>query len=363
MPKIGFGLGASVFFLFGRDAKTGEVVGPHGTGTFIGRRSKAVPNRWHTYAVTNWHVACRGSSIIGINTHDGYRRLMEFDPSEWLFTNSGDDLAAVNVNGQEDLNDNVTCLDESALATHDIIKEFEISPGEEAFMCGLFLNHHSGSIWEDSAHNVPAFRFGNVSMMADGFAPVEVETGAKRPCFLVDMRSRTGFSGSPVFIYRTIGSDLTQIPIGWGADRWNHPRFQAQTHAALRPQILHAKNTFVGVLGIHCGQFWDTVKAFKSMSHSEQVGDNVRDGDELDIQGSMNIVAPAWCISELLNLEEFEMARRKRDEKFLQDDRRAPRAESAASDATPQSTDANPNHREDFNSLVGEAAQKRERED
>jgi hypothetical protein len=359
MPKLPRGAEQTVFFLFGLDPRTGKMVGPHGTGLFLTRESSRVPNCYHLYAVTNWHVACRGSSIIAFNTLDAHRRFIELGPEDWLFTNQGDDLAAVDITDHHGLNDNVLAFSEKDAVTPDIIERFDIGPGEDVYMCGLFASHHTGSIWgdKDVPVNVPAFRFGNISMLADDAAPVKLETGALRPSFLVDMRSRTGFSGSPVIVYRTIGSNLQQIPGGWDPKRWESPKEgPGRTFSLSDPDDM-----FVGLLGVHCGQFWDTVKAFKTKSSSEQLGDSIKDGDEIDIQSSMNIVAPAWCITELLNLEEFEMARKQRDEKFAQDARRRPNAESAQ--PSPPASDANPNHREDFKRLEVLAVKKPARED
>lgn len=359
MPKLPRGSEQTVFFLFGRDPRTGKIAGPHGTGLFLSRESSRVPNYYHLYAITNWHVACRGSSIIALNTLDARRRFIELDPAEWLFINNGHDLAAVDITDQQGLNDHVLPFSEKDIVTPEIIERHDIGPGEDVYMCGLFVKHHSGSIWGDKEFpvNVPAFRFGNISMLADDGAPVDLENGATHPSFLVDMRSRTGFSGSPVIVYRSIGANLQQIPGGWDPNRWNPPKEGPG-------RVFHVSDPddmFVGLLGVHCGQFWDTVKAYKTKSSSEQLGDSIKDGDEIDIQSSMNIVAPAWRITELLNLEEFEMARKQRDEKFADDARRRPRAESAQS--SPPASDANPNHLEDFKRLVGEAAKKPARED
>jgi len=345
MPKISSAVLHSVFYLFRRCPKTGELLGPEGTGAFISRQSRRFPDQPHWYAVTNRHVACTGgASIIGINVSTGGRRYLEFDPSEWHFANDGDDLAAIDLTDHGDLHDLVILTPEDVFITPDIVEEFDIGPGEDTFMCGLFYNHHGGSV------NVPALRFGNISMLANVVSTVKVPTGALRPCHLVDTRSRSGFSGSPVFAYRTRGSDLTAIPMGWIRDLSRGGTID----------IAHPKNYFVGLLGIHCGQFWETVKAFKSKPE-ELIGDPVRDGDELDIQGGMTMVVPAWCITDLLNLEVFETMRDERDEKRGAEARSRPQAEGVSKPA-PLANDANPTHREDFMRLVGAAARKPEQE-
>jgi hypothetical protein len=307
-----------------------NVTGPWGTGFLIARESPTLPGELHYYGVTNWHVACRGASIIRLNTNHGRSRLIELDPAEWHFI-KGHDVAAVDLS--EQLNptlDQIKHNNEERFVTADAIDKLGIGPGEDAFMCGLFVSHGS------TERNVPAMRFGNLGMLASDDAPVELETGASLPCHLVDMRSRTGFSGSPVFIYRTLGSDLSK----WGKDGL----------------ILDMMDpTFVALLGIHCGQFWDTIEFKKPGKRSEKRGDPILEGDKIRIQGSMTIVLPAWRISELLDLEVFELARRKRDEQREERWEKRPRAESAddASDS-----DENPRHLEDFKRLVDLAAKK-----
>jgi hypothetical protein len=90
-----------------------------------------------------------------------------------------------------------------------------------------------------------------------------------------------------------------------------------------------------------------------------RLGDTISEGDELEIQSSMTVVIPAWRITELLNLEAFEMARQKRDDEREAQSKRRPRSEAAN---LGMSTDENPNHLEDFKRLVDVAARKQEKD-
>lgn len=337
MPKVAKTVSESVFFLFRHDPKTGRIVGPEGTGVLIARESKRLPGELHYYAVTNRHVACEGgASIIRLNTHDGGSRFIELDPSEWHFKKSGDDLAAADLGSRLDpTGDEIKHNNETGFVDQRTIEKLEIGPGEDVFMCGLFASHHGGE------RNVPTVRFGNLSMLASDQAPVELGTGASRPCHLADMRSRSGYSGSPVFVYRTFGSDLTTA-----ADQYVG---------------LDETSIFMGLLGIHCGQFMDEIEVRKLRKpRSERKGDPISEGDELEIQSSMTVIVPAWRITELLDLEVFEMSRAKRDEERESHWKKRPRAE-AVSSARP--SDENPSHREDFTRLVGAAARKPPQED
>jgi len=172
---------------------------------------------------------------------------------------------------------------------------------------------------------------------------MELETKAKRPCYLVDTRSRGGFSGSPVFVYRQGQADLSWLPYG-----------------QFRPADLlttRATDYFWGLLGIHCGQFWDKVEARKvkkPMPKGEH--EPIKEGDKLLIQSGVTIVVPAQRISILLDSEVFAMARRKRE---LQDEDDADRRPRPETNDDISDDDANPNHLADFTRLVDAAARKR----
>src|SRR5258707_1186988 len=65
--------------------------------------------------------------------------------------------------------------------------------GDDTFMIGLFLDHAGVTT------NVPSARFGNISMLPNPRATIRQSTGYDGVSYVVDMHSRTGFSGSPVF--------------------------------------------------------------------------------------------------------------------------------------------------------------------
>ena len=77
---------------------------------------------------------------------------------------------------------------------------------------------------------------------------------------------------------------------------------------------------------------------------------------------SMTVLVPSWRITELLDLEVFEMIRRRRDlENKAKRDDDEPRP--ASEGVVPPATDANPTHREDFTSLLRAAVRKPPQED
>jgi len=318
MPKLHPGLFDCVFFLYGRDPKTNELIGPAGTGCIVGRASEELSGEFHYYGLTNRHVACAGpaASVIALNGTDGitlYAHKLEHEPHEWHFVPNADDLAAIDLTDELYFLDATACITESMFVTQGVLAEAEIGPGDDTFMCGLFVSHHH----KDKV--VPAFRFGNISMLPSDDAPIELEIGTSRPCYLVDGRSRAGFSGSPVFVYRVPGADLSTIDAGW-------PSSKQKALAAYG-----SRDMFWALLGILCAQFRDTVKVRKATKPtSERLGDPIKEGDDLEIEGAMTVVIPAWRISELLDLEVFEVARRKRDDARYENWKKRTRTEPGA---------------------------------
>ena len=201
-------------------------------------------------------------------------------------------------------------------------------------MTGLFADQHGGE------RNTPAARFGNVALLADENAPIEQPNGIVRPSHLVDMRSRTGFSGSPLCLYRIPGVDLSDIP--------------KPGQPLPLPGQYRMLPKFILLFGVHCGQFYDQIEAFKTKPKprkQEQVGDPIHEGDKLYIQSGMTIVVPAWRITELINLEVFEMARKQREERTSGTARSRAQPESVAVPTNDQPSDANPIRRGDFTLL------------
>lgn len=322
MPAIPQEMLDCVFYLYRRNPKTGMIDDrPSGTGTLIAhftRRHCRVPLLGkavvepdilaHYYGVTNWHLANQaGASIIRINTKDGQSRYLEYDPSEWQFIPNSDDISAIDVTDDLDFSgDLIAAYPEYNFISRDVIDKLKIGVGENALMIGMYSDH-SGE-----RQNHPVARFGNLSFVATDASPVRQPSGYLGASHLVDLRSRTGFSGSPVSVWRT--------PI----DAMLNPRYKkwnAQSDRALgdiregRAEEIYVGPTtlFTGLLGIHCGQFWDAVKAYKAPQGDERDGDPIHEGDQIYIQGGMTIVVPAWRVSDLLRLDAFNVARQHRD--------------------------------------------------
>ena len=167
------------------DAKAGRDFG--GTAFLVGVPS-VIPGRVFVYAVTNWHVAVQsGASVLRLNTHDGQVDVFDFGPEEWEFDPALDiAVRALSLNKTH----RIGVMGIESLVTEKQIENHKMGPGEDVFMIGRFIDHDGGPI------NRPSVRFGNISVMP---SPIEQPNGIMADAYCVDLHSRSGYSGSPVF--------------------------------------------------------------------------------------------------------------------------------------------------------------------
>ena len=339
MPRLKPQMLQSVFYLY-RPGQNGTHDGPMGTGIFVTRKNQKWGAKYSVYGVTAHHVAVSvGATSIRLNViigSDGEpiaggdpTRFIDLDLDDWKFLD--DDIAVA------DLTDHVGILldmfhpvEESEFVTKDFIGDFALGPGDDGFMLGMFLEQYGGDA------NTPATRFGNLSLLSDETNPVPMGRRdalgnyIRRPGHVFDMHSRPGFSGSPVFVYRTPANALTGIDDRTGS--WN---------------LDTTNNVFLRLLGVHSGQFDERVTALAAGA-----GDHNK---RLMIPSSMTTIVPAWRITEVLEMPELKKKREDREERQSAHARSRRTSFSAeATEAAPESD--NPAHKEDFTSLLNEAA-------
>jgi len=338
MPRIRQELLLTTFYLFGRNPRTGKIEGPCGTGVIVSRDASAriQPYPPHSYAVTAAHVVSEGASIIRFNTLGAMPanlsyRMLEVEPHEWNWIPGGDDLAALDITDMMQPrphgSDYVRAAAEKDFVTKDFIGGVQLGPGDDALMLGLFTGNPG------TEYNLPAVRFGNISQLADAKHPIEQGNGAVRPSHVFDMHSRPGFSGSPVFVYRTPDSDLTAI----------------DEDGNFTLDLMRNDNSFLKFLGVHSGQFPERIEAQKAESYGQIP---INDGDKLVVPSSMTVVVPAWRVSELLDMPIFKEQREMREKKAIKNGK--PKIIPEVAEAAPE-TD-NPDHKEDFTRLLNAAA-------
>lgn len=256
MPRISDSMLDAVVFLY-RSAVEAESRSRLGaTAVLIAREIEGAETKigqrlYVPYLVSNRHaVFDKSACVAAVNRKDGNPpTILDFDQESWIKHPDGDDLAAICVMGWLDpATHKINARLESSFVTPQIIEDYQIGIGDEVFMIGRFINHDGKRV------NEPAARFGCVSvMLSDIQVPGYYDQGQRiQQAFAVEMRSRTGFSGSPVRVYRTMWSNLASID--------------------------HPQHGFDFMLGVNWGYILD------------EEGENT----------FLNGVVPAWKISELL---------------------------------------------------------------
>jgi hypothetical protein len=307
MPRIPENIIRSVFYLYASKEDALAGVNPGGTGFIVdtgikldsASRSFTLP---HYYGVTNWHVACDGDDcfpVIRLNTVDGGIDVLEFNPDQWEFLPGKCDVAVIPLHSLDDRTHAVQSISTNLFVRTDANPYYI---GDDTFMIGLFLDHAGVTT------NVPSARFGNISMLPNPRATIRQYTGYDGVSYVVDMHSRTGFSGSPVFAYRTFGSDLTEL-FGHRFDHLEIDDWDSEHSRGGRLQV----RTLFNFLGIHWGQFpeeWEINSSKKPLTRkaARKKGLLV---DESYIEGmsGMTCVIPAWEILEVLNMPKLKKQR------------------------------------------------------
>jgi hypothetical protein len=256
-----------------KDAEEGNKHGA--TGFFVRVYWTNNPSRRHVYAVTNKHVIarCPVKVVVRATRLDGTLEFIERDPSDWhpslmhdisvlpielsraaLLENVSDGLF-VSPENFEDSIEGATCL----------------GPGDEVFMIGRFISH------DGKVKNHPSTRFGNLSTLA---APIKNEYGLDQESFAVDMRSISGNSGSPAFIFWEFGG--------------GHLRGVNRTF----------DKSFIALLGVDWGHIPLRLLVL------DENGKSLQEKFYVNSHTSMCAVVPAWHLRDLLNyaaLQELRM--------------------------------------------------------
>ncbi len=284
------------FYLYTTEAaaRNGERIG--GSGFLV-----AVPapsDHVHLYAVTNKHVYDHGCNVLRLNTKDGQAEAIRTQPDAWTVA-TDDDLAVLPLG----LGDTFAF---SSVSTEQFAKpEMFTEPnplrqvreedptadwpeygyGDEVVLVGRLISH------EGKQRNKPIVRYGSLSMLADPSDPIHLENGSAQEAFLVECRSLSGFSGSPVFIYP----------------------------AALSPAGIRLGYVGDTLLGVDCSH----VPLWKPVFEEDQ---STRTSYRVEQNTGIAVVIPAWRLLALLNQEHLMTERAKKDAELTKITERESRA-------------------------------------
>ncbi len=314
MPRIADKNADGVAFLFRteEEAKARERGG--GSAFIVGRPlkdSERIFGRtlYLAYLVSNKHVVFGASACVAsVNRRDGAPPdVWDIDQNDWYPHPGGDDLVATSAHPHfQSQFHKVSFIQEDKFIGPKEIADYNLGIGDEIFMIGRFYNH------QGAAQNKPALRLGTVSMMQE---PIWVEEdGRFQDSYAVEMRSKEGFSGSPVALYRKPWTYLAED----------------------LPDDRHMDD-YWGLLGVNWGYIND--------EHGENTW--------------LNGVVPAWKITELLNIPELRAIQTFHEREIQKMPQK--RGGVSKSSYVPKPTaepPQNPTHKADFNRLLGAAVKR-----
>jgi hypothetical protein len=266
----------SVIYLYPsvKSAKSGEQVG--GSGFLVGVRSTVGKDAGYLYAVTNKHVVEDGKCrTIRLNKKSGGIDPLETSVDDW--TRAPADDLAVMLLPLDDAVHQFSFIPEDTFITDDIIEKYDLGAGDDTFLVGRFVNH------EGKQRNTPSVRFGNISMMPS--EPIRHPHGYDQESFLVEIRSVSGYSGSPVFVF---------IPP-------SDVMYRRTKEHSCGPWLL-------GVDWGHTSDWHELYEEDRKTEHPAGLGSKLNTG--------MAQVIPAWRLRKLLDDDDLMNQRKKLDKEL-----------------------------------------------
>lgn len=196
MPRIDDIMLSSVFYIYPskQDAKDGSEAG--GSGFFYGVPSEYNPSVGYIFAVTNKHVvfgAGMHTPVLRVNTQQDGFDIIPTEQREWKAHPFGADLA-ISMIGLDINYHDMSFFKPDHILNDEFIKDNNVGVGDEVIVLGRFRVHAGES------KNYPTAMFGNIAQMSH--EPLKNPfTGFDEESIMVEMRSISGFSGSPVVLY------------------------------------------------------------------------------------------------------------------------------------------------------------------
>ena len=186
MPGLPDQLLETIVFLY-QTEEDAEVDSPSGgCGWLTSVPWSSNPNQHHIYVVTNRHVVFDlGAPIVRANTKSGDVEIFSLTHIDWTEHGSSD-LAVARINLTYE--HKWAFILPKDFLTQESIDMYNVGIGDTAYSAGRFINLRG------QKQNRPVVRFGNIALMP----PADING---EDLLLVEMRSRTGYSGSPVFTY------------------------------------------------------------------------------------------------------------------------------------------------------------------
>ncbi len=169
----------------------------------------------HLYAVTCCHVITGELSATPAPCVHIFAtgEMLEFRPHDWIRWPEAD-LAVCSLDGKLNDQSRLFSIPRSMyVSANPELEKLNIGVGDDVFMIGRFFPSEKHGV------DAPVLRFGNISVWPARSITVDYGLSGEKiavEIFLVEMRSRNGYSGSPVFFSVEPGSKrpIQQPPSG-----------------------------------------------------------------------------------------------------------------------------------------------------
>jgi hypothetical protein len=272
-----------VFYVYpSQDAASAGKAG--GTGFLVGVGLEVNNHMSQLYAVTNRHVISHSSEevVLRVNQKSGKPDPISTRREDWEPHPAQQDISVYPIVLSRSHRYNFVSS-RIFFLTPEIVEEHRIGPGDDVFMAGRFIGQ------DGKEGNLPTARFGNIGRMNS--EPIANKEFGPQDSFLVEMRSISGFSGSPVFV--SINPTLARPP------SFITPANHTYNQARHGPWLL--------------GIDWSHIPNFKPVLESDRKTPS-KSAQYVEINSGMAGVIPAWRIQEVLDLPRFVMQRKEQDD-------------------------------------------------
>lgn len=291
-------------------AQEGSTAG--GSGFLVHFPLSIDPHLVQVYVVTNKHVLDAGFGVLRFNKTGGGIETIETQREQWTRHPDGLDVEVMPFDPMTNLKWN--SLPVSMFVNSEILSIYNIGIGDDAFVVGRLVNH------EGRQRNAPIVRFGTIALMADPQEPIRTGMG-EQEAFLVECRSLSGFSGSPVFL------TTSQDYFDEAAQRVTEHRQTLMGYTPSPEEKARFRTNLISgthgpwLLGIDCGHIphWSKVRHFDSET-------GTMDGDtelRAEANSGIAVVLPAWQIMTVLSDPELVKLRKEEERKFAREMRQS----------------------------------------
>jgi hypothetical protein len=270
----------SVVYLYPTAVDANDGISVGGSGFLVSAPDAA--GQVHVFAVSNSHVVLEPgrSPVIRLAAADGSAVALPLAAEDWTPHPEADDVAVAHLGTEA-----VLARYRWQAVARDLFVSAgmfdggraEYGPGSDCFMVGRFVSHEGGQ------RNTPIARFGHLSMPPG--ERVRDGRGLLVEALLVEMRSQSGFSGSPVFIYRSVWpvvrTGQTQRVLGGGG-------MDLVAAETFRPHLL----------GVDSGHLPHDARILDAQSGEPDAG---HDGLLVRVTSGVSTIVPAWRLASLLD--------------------------------------------------------------